>query len=212
LTPFKRKQEVGIYAWQSQYQNDPGLEEGAIFKAEWIQHFDQEPQLNRLEIVQGVDLAISEKSTADYFVIATVGFERQTGSIYLLDLFRDHITFLEQQNKIQEYARKWNPQSIAIEENAYQKAMIQVLDPTYLPVVGIKQTRDKIMRMQALTPHFENRKVWIRLGMEDFETELLQFPRGDHDDTLDAFEMAVGRIRRYDPSALFDIIGAKRPE
>jgi phage terminase large subunit-like protein len=48
--------------------------------------------------------------------------------------------------------------------------------------------------------------------MEDFESELLQFPRGDHDDTLDAFEMTVGCIRQYDTSVLFNIIGAKRPD
>ena len=189
-----KKKEVGIYGWQSQFMNDPGLEEGAIFRPEWLTYYDTMPVLDTLRIVQGVDLAISEKEKADYFALVTVGFDAEKGMIYLLDYYRAHLDFPSQRKMIEAQAQAWRPTRIAIEEVAYQKALVQSMFPTLLPVVGVKQTKDKELKMQALTPYFESKQVRLPKNADDFLIELLQFPNSEHDDLLDAFEMAVRQL------------------
>jgi len=187
---LKKKREVGIYAWMSQYMNDPTLEEGAVFKADWLQYYEYPPPREKLRVLQAVDLAIGKKSTADYFVIVTIGVSME-GDIYLLDYYRAHLDVAAQIKAIEAQAAAWRPEQIGIESVAYQEALIQFMKPMMLPTIEIKQTQDKILRIQRLVPYFESGRIKISKSHEDFIIEYCQFPRGDHGDVLDAFEMAV---------------------
>jgi hypothetical protein len=57
-----------------------------------------------------------------------------------------------------------------------------------LPVKGIKAdtTEAKAVRIRGLVPRFEWSRVFLAQGLHDLELELAQFPRGKHDDLLDA--------------------------
>ena len=158
-------------------------------------------RLSELSIYMGVDLAISQKTSADYTTICVLGKNNENGDIYILDIYRDRITFNDTLNIIQQYADKWNPITIGVENNQYQAAVTQeLLRTTILPVQGIRSDKDKVTRFQPLLARFEQNLVYINEIIPDYyEKELLSFPNGIHDDMVDATSIA------------FNLIGGTKP-
>ena len=148
---------------------------------------------------QGVDLAISKSDEACYFVICTVGTDTD-GNIYLLDVFRDKLDFMQQTKAIIRKWREYRPNIIAVETNAYQEALPQFLqnDPVgkVLPIKPIKSQGDKSRRITSLAPLFEMGNIRVKEDMTDFITEYLGFPRG-FVDQLDALHMAIEASQAY---------------
>lgn len=186
------KAELGSLIFSMQYQNDVELaKQGHIFRFEWMQFYDHDRAPQKLKIYQGVDLAISEKETADYFALMTLGID-PNGSIYVLDLYRDRLSFKAQQEIIRLKAQQWQPVSIGIEINQYQRALAQeLIRTTTLPIKELQTVKDKVTRAQRRSALFENKKVFLRKDMAVFVDELCLFPDASHDDTFDAFDFAV---------------------
>jgi predicted phage terminase large subunit-like protein len=199
------KRELGSPVFTAKYLGDPTPQEGATLKREWLNYWSDEaedkskrvyklPVRDKLRIYQAWDLAISEDPSADWTVGLTLGVDME-GGIYLLHYERDHWDFPTQVKQVQVQAQIWNPLKIAIESNAYQKALPQALRAGLLPIVEVKQTRDKIMRIQELAPHFENGAIRISRSHDEFLLEYLQFPKGEHDDILDALHLAFSQVK-----------------
>lgn len=182
---------IGSLIFNLQYQNDVELlKEGRIFLYDWFQFYDEIP-LN-LRIFQGVDLSISEKETADYFVILTLGIDKNM-NVYILDIFRERgVSFNAQMETIKEKAKEWKPIRIGIEANAYQKALPQeLIRTTHLPIKPLTTISDKVIRAQKRSGLFENGKVFVRGDMRLLIDELVLFPDAKHDDQFDAFDFAL---------------------
>lgn len=187
---LNKKSELGSIIFDMQYQNDITLaKQGRIFRYEWMQFYDIAPA--GLKIYQGCDLAISEKETSDYFVLTTIGIDANENT-YVLDLFRERLSFKSQQEVIKLKNGQWHPISIGIEANAYQKALAQELIRTSsLPIKELQTVKDKVTRAQRRSALFENRKVFLRKDMTVMIDELCLFPDAAHDDCFDAFDFAV---------------------
>ena len=202
-----RRQEIGPIMWSAQYLCNPTPIEGGVLKGEWLHYWHPTnedpakriyklPPREKLQIFQGWDLAISEDPTADWTVGLTLGIA-QDGASYVLDYYRGHIDFPAQVSQVEAQAAAWKPEKIAIESNAYQRALPQWLKRGLLPVVQVKQTKEKIARITGLAPYFENGTIRIEKEHEDLIMEYLQFPRGQHDDILDALDLAFRAGRAY---------------
>lgn len=188
------KLNSGSVIFDREKQNDPSGMRGRFFDKEWLQYYSERPDLRM--IFQGVDLAISENPDADYFVVVTLGIDHNN-NIYVLDYFRDHLTFDQQVSKIKEKHSNWQPLKIFVEKNAYQQALSQhLISSTTLPVVPINTVKDKVTRMLGLSPYFEQRRMFIREEMAEFQREYLHFPKGEHDDILDALDLSMMEIKR----------------
>ena len=146
-----------------------------------------------LPTTMGVDLAISEKSGADYTAIAVVSVDIATGYIYAREVFRERLSFHQSQQEIKRLADKYKPAIIAIEAVQYQSAIVQeLLRTTSLPVRGVRPDRDKITRFQPVLARYEQQMV---IHDNDnvpawFRDELLSFPESQHDDGVDALVYA----------------------
>jgi predicted phage terminase large subunit-like protein len=193
---LKIREELGSIIFSMQYQNDISLaKQGKIFRFEWMQFYNNVSELpaplHQLKIFQGVDLAISERETADYFVIVTIGIV-VTGEIYVLDYFRDRISFKVQKETIVLKAAQWQPIRIGIETNQYQRALAQELvRTTTLPIKELDTVKDKVTRAQRRSALFENHKVYLRRDMTAMVDELCLFPDAPHDDLFDGFDFAI---------------------
>ena len=184
-----KKTELGTIAFDMQYQNDASAAQGDIFRYDWVQYYEQLPQ--NCKVWQGVDLAISQKQTADYFAIVTVAVD-ENSNVYLLDSFRDRLTFQQQVNVILAKSRQFNPIRVAVESNAYQAAMTNTLrEHTDVPVYQMQTQTDKVTRAQRLSARFENRKMFFKRDQAELIDELCRFPNAQHDDLFDALEFAV---------------------
>jgi len=207
-----RREDVdGELMFKSLYQNDPYGVEGALFKEDWLTYYD--PSIfghglaKHVVFIMAVDPAISESPEADRTAITTIAVDRRNRDIYLVDVWADKIDFFKQINKIDEYARRGNLPlipgnvrilKVGVETQAYQKALYSSLYPLGLPVVEVKQSRNKFDRILGLQPHFQNGRIKlpdpdkIRVNwMSKFMGEYTTFPRGKYADILDSLEITM---------------------
>jgi len=185
------------------YQQRPSIIGGNIFKREWLQYTDKIP--NKIKIFQTIDLAISKKETADYFALLTFGIG-QDKTIYILDLYVDHLSFPEQVKIVTHYNKKWKPLRVGIESVQYQAALPQwLIANTSIPVFELKPSGDKVTRAMRITPQFENHKVFIKRTIPNrdiLEEQLTTFPNADNDDIVDTVS--------YTAEILFRLPGKKK--
>lgn len=199
-------------AWVAQEYECQFIGAGATrIQRAWLKYEDRKPPQPQLNISLGVDLAISEKETADYTAGAVVGRDRE-GILHVLDVQRIRGSFSEQITFISQMAAKWKPSIVAIEEVNYQKALIQQLSAqTSLNVRGVKPISDKVSRFAPLEARYELGQIYHNRSLPpEFESELLSFPVGAHDDQCDAVAYAFQALGQMPQNVKLTFTGAKR--
>ena len=195
------KKSMSSYFWTALYQQSPRPEEGN-FKYEWLRFYhpaEYEPgEYFRDERISytlsSCDPAISEKQTADYSAILTADVTEKN-NIILRDIWRSRVNFPSQLKQVVAKYQCYKPRAFIVEEVGFQRAIRQALtaEGHFIPFHPLKQTKNKFLRINAISPHFENGRIFIREDMKDFINEYLDFPSG-HDDILDALEMIVSYV------------------
>ena len=143
----------------------------------------------------GVDLAISEKERADWSVFHIVGIDA-AGYLYHLNTIRERMDAAQIVETLIRLQLHHNLEWIAIEQDKIGKAIGPFLResalrlgqfPTIVPIVpsADKQTRMRSIqaRMRMQTVRFDKSTDYYPI----LEQEFLQFPRGRHDDQVDAY-------------------------
>ncbi len=151
-------------------------------------------------VYMAVDPAISEKETADYFAIVVIGVDAN-GEIWILDVWRQRTSDIDVQvAKIIEIAQKWSPDKIKVEAVAYQAGLARAVSKAaaaahaHLPVFPVTPDKDKFRRAIIHSANFAGNLVHIRTDHEfydAFANEFLSFPKGEHDDMMDAYMHAA---------------------
>ena len=150
-----------------------------------------------LPITLGVDLAISDKNTADFTAIVASAYDSDLGHRYVLDVYRDRLSFNKTQQAIKEMANKWKPTKINIEKVGYQQGAIQeLIRTTSLPVRAYTPRGTKVERFVSVEGALEQGHVFFADSIAskaqgDFEDELLSFPNSKFDDMVDALVMSL---------------------
>jgi len=167
---------------------------GEIFEYEKCQQIDPSDFPENLDVFMGIDLAISEKESADKFAIVIVGMLRKAETYFILDYYEGRLRFSEQTTKIMEYYNKWNPIRACIETNAYQLAKYQELKQVHkgMRLKPINQVKDKVTRAWKLSSIFDDNRMFFKKGLQTTLLEqLVLFPSHEHDDLFDALDLAV---------------------
>lgn len=186
--------------------------DGDIWRREFFRYYDETPEdfvlganripKRRCDRFATCDLAISEKTTADYTVIGSWAMWR--GNLVLLDITRGRFGAPETVDKIKGIFRRHRLDWIGVESVAYQKAMVQLLRREGLTVRGLRPAGDKVSRAQTAVVRAESGTVWfprVAAWLPALERELLAFPSGAHDDQVDMVSYAcleAGRIYGLD--------------
>jgi len=155
-----------------------------------------EPQKKQIpiNIFTGVDPASSTKQTADYSVIFNIGVDAE-GNRYVLPYYRKRATPLNLAEAIVDNFRKYRSSKTRIESVGYQEMLREYVikrcedENLFIPGLNVKENprTSKSRRLESLQPLFARGNVYMDKDMEDFQSELLLFPRGKHDDLLDGF-------------------------
>lgn len=177
--------------FSSQYMNNPIDSENAIFKKDYFKYYDQRP--DRLFVSMTIDPAISEKQSADYFSINVSGMDEHY-KIYVLDTIKGRWKVAESIDNIFTTYQKWRPSVVGLETVAYQKALKSWLEEkmrergVHFPITELRRNTNesKEFRIKALEPFYRDGLIYHAPWMKSLEEELLQFPRGKHDDEIDA--------------------------
>lgn len=223
---------LGPVAFAQEMQNKPIAEGDRIIQPEWLmkrysltesvtEYMRQQGSDNRSaatqawlklkfrRIVGAVDPAISEKTTADFWAMVTIGIERNTGHIFILDIVRMREGDpLKQVKMVFDQYRQWGHDTIKVESVAYQKGLHALIQRQgaaiglYPPVMPYRPDTDKTRRATFHSANFAGGLVWIRQDhplLSPFVEEILAFPQGSHDDMFDAYMIAaeetVTRVR-----------------
>lgn len=187
----RAKRTMGSYLFANQYLNEVIPADLQTFKKAWFNYHSEIPK-NSLNFIF-VDPAISQADTADYTGVVVVAVDHEK-HWYVRAAKRYRVTPTQLISLIFELNTRFNPAIIGIEEVAFQKSLLYFLDEEMrrrnilLPIKGIKPPTDKTkqMRILSLVPRLEWGHLTLNAGLTDLELELLQFPRGAHDDLIDA--------------------------
>lgn len=172
-------------------------DEGQVIRR--IEHYKVAPKLKSIGI--GTDLAISKKETADYSSVGVVG-EGIDGNYYNLKSVAGRWDFNETLERVYHVYKAYRdahsdiPISLGFEDVGYQRAAIEEFTKRYkVAPQSIKRTTDKRARLQTIEPYFASGQVRFREeGDEDLENEIVNFGVEEHDDRMDAFEIALNLL------------------
>ncbi len=187
----RARRTMGSMLFANQYQNTVIPDEERRFKSEWLKYGTQD-FIGPTSHFAFIDPAIGQKGHHDYTGIAVVQVNTD-GNWYLKLAARYRLTPTEIVEKMFSLHREFNLVALGVEIVAYQEALLYMFDQEakrrqkIVPVKGIKRSSaSKETRILGLVPRFEWGRIMIAPGMRDFEDEYTSFPRGAHDDILDA--------------------------
>lgn len=217
LTPEfleKAKRTMGSYIFANQYMNEVLPEGSQKFKKHWFRHWSTLP--TPVHTFGFIDPAISEADTADYTGIVVVSVDSEM-NWYVRYASRQRMSPTELISMAFKIHDKFKCLTIGVEAVAYQTAILHFAEETmrrkkrHIPLVGVRRQTDesKEMRIQSLIPRVEWGTLMFTQGCGDLEAELLQFPRGRHDDIIDALS-SIQEIASY-PKAERKIIHEPQP-
>lgn len=207
----ERKLNTDDRNWQREYRLKIISGFDQIVKREWIHYYDNLPrpvygtETEYVGTITGVDLAISEKETADYTAMVSAhifGHYDEDFKVYVLpSIINERIDFPTTLEKIIAlvgtvyYEEGLN--TIYIEDVAYQKSVVQAL--RHKGLYGVKGVstggKDKYSRLNNITPLLQSGKILFpRYGAEDLIQQLLYFGKEKHDDMVDAFVIAMTQV------------------
>lgn len=186
-----------VKTWRREYMLKIVAEDGQDILEDWIRFYDELPkEITRTAV--GVDLAISEKTTADYTAMVPGSGSIIDGQprIYVLPyIVNRHLTFHETQKRFKDLSkilRIYSVPTFYIEDVQYQKAAIQEARRKMIAVKGIRPGSDKKARLGVVAGYVQNGTVLFpRKGAEELITQLLGFGTEEHDDLVDAFVYLV---------------------
>lgn len=211
---LRRKSEIGTYAFEAEYQNNPISSDTCLWKPDWIKKYDNLP-VKIEKIFAALDPATSTKESSDYSAIVVMGIG-EDNNVYEISSLRGHWGTWELIDKIIDIQKKYNPIRFGIEEGALTNIIRPVLikkteaDRTLrIPLEGIslgryttgqkkiKQATDKYSRALSVIHYWEQGAVYLK--NQDLIDEIATFPTGSHDDFVDACVYCVKMIMRYSP-------------
>ena len=222
-----------LNGFYQEYMNVAQSPDNAPFKPEWMKfhHMDFEikdghPCMKKLsggefsyipvDVYCGVDPASSLAATADFFVVATIGVDSE-GNRYVIDVYRKRISPALQPDVIINTYKKYRPRRMKIETVGYQEALrtacreIMQKEGLYIPGLekGVKPRNRKSERLLSLVPLFAKGTFFWRTQDLEGQKEFLSYPRGKHDDIMDAIWTALDghrpcRTKKFDSEAKKD--------
>lgn len=189
------KRSKGPMEFAAQYMNDPMPAEEAKFKPQWFkQVLEDELKWREMSYFTMVDPAIGQLKTSDSTAIVTIGVD-QFNNWFVVNVIWDKLL----PNQIIDYVfanwERFQPRQIGVEMVAYQKSLQYALVDEmrrrniYLPIVELKASRSKEERIEGLIPRYANGSIYHLTQCpyrEELEEELMRFPRGKHEDVIDA--------------------------
>ena len=192
------KASAGESVFACQFLNDPLAGEHAVFQSKHLRYTElTKEESERHFRILCIDPAISQKDEADNTAIVMMSRDAK-GDIYIHGVRFGKWKTLEIIEMIYKTRDDFNPNRIAIEAEGFQKTLVHFMDevarnsprPVYVePFKSGRSLGIKELRVKSLAPFYEGGRIWhVRDGenIAAFEAELLRFPKGKHDDMVDA--------------------------
>ncbi len=199
-----------------QYLNDPMDDSLLEFKREWFQKFSIQPgsqiaaEFAMCPVLISIDPAFTLRQTGDYTgVVVTKCLS--DNNIYILEArgLKGNPAMVVQEimNICEQYGRV---DRILIETHTAQMMMMDLLSAEmkvrnkFYIINEVKPDNNemKTMRIRGLIPHYSNRRIFHSEFMRELEDQLIEFPKGQHDDIIDSLAYQVKFWRPFSMAEL----------
>lgn len=193
-------------AWYREYLLLIISDADRLVHPEWIQYYREVPAEDSggfCFTATGIDLAISQKESADYtaMVSAKVFGRRDKIKIYILPHpINKRLSFPETYEMAKELSKNLGNgffTKLFIEDVGYQRSIIEQLQGSNVPAEGVKVAgQDKRSRLALVTHLIQQGKVLFPPGRaaENLILQLTGFGIERHDDLADAFSILIQKI------------------
>ena len=217
---LEKKETMVPHEWNALYMQTPTSEEGTIIKRRDFRRWVEPDPPPCSTIIISMDTAFSSKETADYSAYSVWGVFNYTAKDYegnpvpqrgmlLIDSGKGRWDFAELCSNCQDLNTEYEPSFFIIEDKASGQSLIQEMNKRGLPIVPYMPEKDKVFRLHACTPFFQQGRVWVPEQMdehgvstgelkswaEDLVDEVISFPFAAHDDLTDTVSQAVLWLR-----------------
>lgn len=205
----------GGWVWSALYQQRPSPAEGLMFTAEHINRYDRSTiDLTRMQVYIASDYAVTEEGEGDNpdWTVHQVWAVDDERNIYLLDIWRGRTKSDVWVREWIRLVRKWKPLRAFEESGQIIKAVGPLInavmqdEQVFVSRVQIASATDKPSRAQALLglasmgkmylPHRHQVSEAQLVHLDAFEKELMTFPGGTKDDTVDTATLFARGIDR----------------
>lgn len=189
------------------HQGDPTGIGGDIFESEgWFQDLPQDfwsTIFPRCQIVQGWDMAFSEKDRACFTVGVTIAVDEQL-NMYVIHVLRERYNIGQAEKQMVDLIRLVKPIVIGIEEDRFHQHLTRALVANiYTRIMCniqlVQPDKDKISRAKLPAARAQAGKVFINKDSDwsrTFITECLGFPNTRWKDQVDAFSLATTMVEQ----------------
>jgi predicted phage terminase large subunit-like protein len=206
LQVFKRS-IISDIAWKREYLLQIINEDTQVIYPEWIQYYEELPQLKPLHVFASIDPAISQSSQSDYTAIVCVAvYEIQGKMMYYIlpNIINSKLNFPDTLATIQALnisLRIYHPKpTFIIEVVAYQRALFDMVKEFKINCEEFKVISDKFARLSTISHRVQDGSVkFPRKGAEKLIMQLVGFGSEAHDDLVDAFSMGIHRATHEHP-------------
>lgn len=194
------KATLGPTQTAAQLQQDPVPPGGLIFQAShFARRWTHEPQKARRILF--MDCTFKDVDGTDFVVIQK--WAAEASKIYLLDEHRDRWNLTASIAKLLEILAE-DPKilGVYIEDKANGSGIISTVKDRVSGVVAWSPgAKSKVERANAILPVLESGEVYFPPDdrapwFAEYQKELVRFPKGTHDDRVDATTMALGVLGR----------------
>jgi predicted phage terminase large subunit-like protein len=195
---------LGSYGFAGQYQQDPVPRTGGLFAREWWGWYDEAPAFTAFDqILQSWDLAFKEGDGSDFVVGLVVG--RIGERIFVLDRYKQKASFTETCRAIEACSATYPATSVVlVEDTANGPAVVNTLQTKIRGLIAVRPEGGKQSRAMAVQPWIEAGQISLprlqlttgeyradRRWVDDFVETCAHFPRGAHDDDVDALTQVL---------------------
>ncbi len=212
---IEREKTMNDIAWSREYLLKIISTDEQVVHPEWIQFYKELPHGGLRNISIGIDLAVSEKETADYTAMVTgyvYGYGKNLKIYIQPNPINERLTFPVQVEYIKSLVsiqkQKCFRVKLYIEDVGYQKALVQVLEGRQYDVEGVPTGRsDKTTRLRLTTSFIKDGRILFpEKGCEELIEQIIGFGKESHDDLVDAFTILILKVIENNPSGSRGII------
>jgi predicted phage terminase large subunit-like protein len=219
------KSSVGPWAWAALYQQRPMPQGGGLFQKHKFRYWHwvdiAEPERGMIVGSHGEDVHIVDPKDCFFFATVDPAFTKgrradftaaalwavptlETPSLILVDRWRVRVEHAEHAALIQRiWQHRWKPSWIGIERTMASMSVIAEAQRTGLVIRDLRPDMNKVARAETAAALVDSGRIYfpeLAEWREEWESELLSFPNGAHDDQVDTLayagvELARGTVR-----------------
>jgi len=215
-------------SFMSEFQNEPFDPRDRVFNLEelhyWSDHYNSVEELlhslgSNAEFYGACDPSLGNHSfKGDFSAIIILVKDKRDSCLYIIEADIKRRSLDDLLNDILAYYRRFKFEEFVVEGNQFQAVVIKMLEDRareqglYFVPEKVINTSDKIKRIQSIQPLTKNGTIKFSKALRRLLEECMYFPRGQHDDGLDALEMAVRAAEEKPRVVTAKILGEDRDD